>query len=138
MRASSSTMVRSCRSVTWLMKRWNKSRDTVLRMLEHGTIVGYRCTPAGNWRIDEQKVLEYESAIGQFPQGELTMPLVARLLGVSNNSVKRMIEDRSLQAYQKCKRGRWRILAWSVDEYARQIAAKIALSSAIPGARSAM
>lgn len=46
--------------VTWLMDRWNKSRDTILRMLERGDIAGFRLHRTAKWEIDEDDVLEYE------------------------------------------------------------------------------
>ena len=48
-------------SVAWVAKRWNVSRETVLRRLQSGDLDGYRITVIGWWRVFERSMLEYES-----------------------------------------------------------------------------
>jgi hypothetical protein len=48
-------------TVSWVAKRWNVSRETVLRRLQSGDLDGYRITMIGWWRVFEQSVFEYES-----------------------------------------------------------------------------
>lgn len=50
-------------SITFVMKRWGKSRDTVLRLLEEGKIRGYRLHERGWWTILMQSVLDYEQQL---------------------------------------------------------------------------
>jgi len=50
-------------SVSWIAKRWNVSKDTVLRLLESGQLGGYRMTKRGWWRVFESSVIYYERAL---------------------------------------------------------------------------
>jgi len=50
-------------SVSWVAKRWNKGRDMVTRLLERGSLRGYRMTENGWWNILTESVLEYEKRL---------------------------------------------------------------------------
>lgn len=62
---------RKRKSVTWLMRRWGKSRPTILHMLEAGVIAGFRLHPTANWEIDEEDVLAYEAGLQEEVQSVL-------------------------------------------------------------------
>jgi excisionase family DNA binding protein len=50
-------------AVAWIAKRWNVSRETVLRLLHSGTLRGYRITTRGWWQVVEASVYEHERNI---------------------------------------------------------------------------
>jgi excisionase family DNA binding protein len=51
--------------VSRVAQRLRCSRDTVMRLVESGTLRGYQLTPNGWWRILEKSVLEYEADLLQ-------------------------------------------------------------------------
>ncbi|HET9365476.1 MAG TPA: hypothetical protein VFP71_10765 [Candidatus Angelobacter sp.] len=50
-------------SVSWIMKRWNVSKHTIFRLLQSGSLRGYRITTFGWWRVLKNSVLEYENKL---------------------------------------------------------------------------
>jgi hypothetical protein len=50
-------------SVSWVAKRWNKGRDMVTRLLQRGSLRGYRMTDKGWWNVIKESVFEYEDKI---------------------------------------------------------------------------
>lgn len=51
--------------VSWVMKRWNKGRDLVIRLLERGHLRGYKMSDNGWWNVLTKSVFEYEEKLRQ-------------------------------------------------------------------------
>ena len=51
--------------VSWVMRRWRKSRPTIHRMIEHGVIAAFRLHPTANWEVLKRSVLELEARLAE-------------------------------------------------------------------------